>query len=249
MNSWFAKSLFLTVALSLATILVIRFSPPISLSSVVTQKDTLFTVDGTGKVTVVPDTAIVDLGISVNKPTVAAAQTEANTVIKKVTDDVKSLGVEPKYMKTSNYSISPQYDYQSQPPRIIGYQVTATLTITVKDFDKINDVIDRSTADGANTVNGIQLTVDDTKQKDLLNQARQQAINEAKAKAASLAAAAGITLGRIVNVQETGSAPRIYPMMYSADSVSLGGAPAAKTSIQPGSTDITSTVTLSYETR
>jgi uncharacterized protein len=248
MNSWFTKVLFLTVVISLATLLVTRFSPPFPISSVVTQKDTLFTVSGEGKMTVVPDTAIVNLGITVSKLTVKAAQNEANIVIKKVTDDVKNLGVESKYIKTSNYSIYPQYDYRSQPARINGYQVTASLTLTVKDFDKINQVIDISTADGANTVNGIQLTVDETKQKELLNQARLQAISDAKAKAASLASAAGITLGRIVNIQESGSSPRPYPMMYSLDSAAGNGI-SEKTAIQAGSTDITTSVTLSFETR
>jgi uncharacterized protein len=248
MNSWVAKVLFVTVIVTAAAFVLVRFASPIPVSSVVTQKDSLFTVSGEGKVTVVPDTAIVSLGIVSSKPTVAAAQNEANTVIQKVTDDLKKLGVENKYLQTGNYSVSPQYDYNAQPAKINGYQVNASLTVTVKDFDKINAVIDAATKDGANTVSGVSLTVDETKQKELQNQARVQAINDAKTKAQNLAGAAGITLGRIVNVQESGSSPVTLPMM-AFDSMGRGAAPQAKTEIQPGSTDITTSVTLFYETR
>ncbi len=91
MNSWPGKVVFLTVVISLATILVTKFSPPIPISSVVTQKQDLFTVSGEGKVTVVPDTGIVSLGLNLTKPTVKLAQTEVNTIINKITADLLHL--------------------------------------------------------------------------------------------------------------------------------------------------------------
>ncbi len=247
MNSWFGRIVFITVIVSIAVLFVTKFSPPIPISSVVTQKTDLFTVSGEGKVTVIPDTAIINLGITVSRPSVKLAQNDANTVINKISTDVKKMGVESKDIRTGNYSIYPQYNYNTQPAKINGYQVTASLTITVRDFDKINQVIDTSTADGANTVNGIQLTVDEDKQKELLKQAREEAVKDAKAKAESLASAAGITLGRIVNIQESGNTPVPQPRMFAADAVGLGS--AEKTSIEPGSADITSAITLFYETR
>jgi hypothetical protein len=214
---------------------------------VVTQKTDLLTVSGEGKVTVIPDTAIINLGITVSRPSVKLAQNDANAVINKISADVKKMGVESKDIRTGEYSIYPQYNYNLQPPKITGYQVTASLTITIRDFDKINQVIDTSTADGANTVNGIQLTVDEDIQKELLKQARQEAVKDAKTKAESLASAAGITLGRIVNIQESGNAPVPRPLMFAADTVGRGS--AEKTAIEPGSADITSSITLYYETR
>jgi hypothetical protein len=114
-------------------------------------------------------------------------------------------------------------------------------------LDKLNTVIDTSTAFGANTVGNIQLTVNDDRQKELLKEARDLAVKEAKTKAQELSRSAGISLGRIVNVQESyPSVPR--PMMYAADmKVGLGG--GSETNIQTGSTDIVSQVTLYYETR
>ncbi len=239
MNDWFVK-LAAIVILTLAAVFAYgKFGPGIPITSVVTQKQDLFTVSGTGKVTVVPDTAIVDLGITANKPTVKEAQTEANTVIKNISQSLKDLGIDNKDVKTSNYSVYPQYDFQpGSANRITGYQVNASIRVTVREIEKVNQVIDAATLKGANIVGGIQLTVNEDQQKKLTQQARDLAVKEAKDKAASLARAAGITLGKVVNVVEAGPEPQPRPLMAKAD-----------TQIQPGSTDITSTVTLYYETR
>lgn len=225
-----------------------RFGPSLPLQSVVTQKTESFMVSGEGKVTVVPDTGIVSLGVVSSQPTVKAAQNEANTAISNITKALKGLGVADKDIKTSSYSVYPQYDYSNGGAnRVTGYQVNANLTVTVRDINKVNDVIDQSTANGANTVGGIQLTVDDDKQKELLQEARELAVKEAKSKAESLAKAAGISLGKIINVVESSdNAPR--PVFANVD-LKMAGGGSAPTEIAPGSTDITSSVTLFYETR
>ena len=152
-------------------------------------------VSGQGKVTVVPDTGIVSLGLNLTKPTVKLAQTEVNTIINKITTDVKQLGVDQKDIKTTDYSIYPDYDYRTGSGKITGYRVSASISVRVRDLEKINSVIDTATADGANTVGGVTLTVDEDKQKELIQEAREKAVAEAKTKAESLARAAGITLG------------------------------------------------------
>lgn len=227
--------------------LLLRFIPGIPVTSVVTQKQDLFTVNGEGKVTVIPDTAIVNLGISSTKITVKAAQTEANTVIKNITLTLKSLQIADSDIKTSNYSIYPQYDFTNGQNHVTGYQVNANLSITVRNIDQVNQVVDQSTSQGANSISGIQLTVDDTRLRDLANQARQIAVKEAMAKANTLAQAAGISLGKVINIQES-SPTEIRPMMAKSFAPGMG-AGVGDTQIQPGSTDITSTVILSYETR
>jgi uncharacterized protein len=248
MNTWFGK-FAATLVLTLAALFIFgKFGPGIPVQSVVTQKNDLFTVTGEGKVTVVPDTGVVDLGITTNRPTVKEAQNEANTVISNIAKSVKNLGVEDRDIKTNNYSVYPQYDFRNGINRINGYQVTATLVITVRDIDKVNQVVDAATANGANTVGGIQLTVAEDKQKELLQQAREAAVKEAKDKATSLARAAGISLGKIINIQETDEGNFPGPMLTQDKAVGLGGGNAA-TEIQPGSTDISTSVTLYYETR
>lgn len=241
MNSWWVKILLIFAAIFAFA----KWGPSIPISSVVSQKQDFFAVSGEGKVTVVPDTAIVSLGITLNKPTVKAAQNEVNSIISEITKSLKALDIDAKDIQTSNYSIYPQYDYQTaEGNRISGYQVSANLTVKVREFDKVNQVVDQATAKGANNIGGIQLTVDETKQKELLQQAREMAVKDAKSKAESLASAAGMTLGKIVNIQEdANNFPRpMMGMMAIADS-------APKTNIQPGSTDISTSVTLFYETR
>ena len=248
MNSWYLKLMAAGILVFAAVFSYGKFGPGIPITSVVTQKQELFSVTGEGKVTVVPDTAIVSLGITLNKPTVKAAQNGVNAVISEITKSLKALGIDAKDIKTSNYSIYPQYDYQTTGGnRISGYQVSANLTVKVREFDKVNQVVDEATAKGANNVGGIQLTVDETKQKELLQQARELAVKDAKSKAESLASAAGMTLGKIVNIQEDyGNFPR--PIMnYGAGMLAADS--VAKTNIEPGSTDVTTSVTLFYETR
>jgi len=233
--------------LFLMVVLFLRIMPPVPISSVVTTKQDQFTVAGEGKVTVVPDMAIVDAGISINRPTVQAAQDQANTVINAVSEAVKDLGVDEEDIQTSNYSIFPQYDYTAGGSgRITGYQVNINLTLKVRNIDQANQVVDAATTNGANTIGGIRLTVNEDREKELLQQARELAVAEAKSKAESLALAAGISLGRIINIQETGdSVGPIVPLMERA--VGMGG--GADTKLEAGSSDIVSVITLTYETR
>jgi len=247
MFNWIGKLVVGMLVVGIGMMIFLRFTPGLPISSVVTQKTDMFTVAGEGKVTVVPDTGIVNLGITASKSTVKAAQTEANTVINTISAKLKELGIENKDIRTSQYNIYPQYDYRGSINRITGYQVNISLTVTVRDIDKINSVVDTATALGANSVGGIQLTVDEDRQKELLQEARKKAVDDAKAKAESLASAAGITLGRIINVQESsGSYPR--PMMAYDSKVMPSGA-GGGTEIEVGSADITASVTLFYETR
>lgn len=224
-----------------------KFGPGLPINSTSFVKQDTLTVSGEGKVSVIPDTAIVNLGITKSATNVKTAQSEANKVINDTIAATKNLGIESKDIKTSNYTIYPQYDYQSGISRITNYQVNASLTITVRDLNKLNTVIDTATASGANTISGINLTVDESKQKTLLQEARVNAISEAKAKATSLAQAANISLGRIVNIMETPQT--MYNPQFKMRSADMGGGGAADTNIQPGSTDISTSVTLFYETR
>ncbi|MEK7091543.1 MAG: SIMPL domain-containing protein, partial [Patescibacteria group bacterium] len=238
MNSGWIKILLVFVAVFAFA----KWGPSIPISSVVSQKQDFFTVTGEGKVTVVPDTAIFSVGITTSSPSIQTAQSQSNAVINKIAKQLKDLGIKENDIKTVNYSIYPQYDYQ-QGNKISGYQINISLSVTVRQLDKINQALDLATQSGANTIGGIQLTVDDTKQKQLFQQARELAVKDAKTKAESLANAAGITLGKIVNIQEdTNNFPRpMIGMMAIADS-------APKTNIQPGATDISTTITLFYET-
>ncbi len=242
---------FLTIAFALLSLFVFTkiFGPiPFSVNSITTNKQSLFTVSGTAEVTAVPDTATVSLGVNKTSPTVEAGKEEVNKIINQVTNDLKNLGVDDKDIKTTNYSVNPNYDYSQGAQKINGYSINANLQVKLKSVEKANNAIDIATKDGATNVGGVQFVIDDEKQIELENQARKEAIKKAKTKAASIARDAGIRLGRIVDVQENGSGNQ-PPIMYdrmSADQKSF--APSEPTQLNPGENKVTSTVSLSYET-
>lgn len=250
----FPKQIFYLPVIAITTFFLALFlytkfvgSIPFSATFTTTTKTDLFQVTGEGKVTAVPDIAQVNLGITVSRSTVKAAQEEANRVINKITDGLKKLGVAEKDIKTTNYSLHPDYDWTEGKQRVTGYQVTINLEVKIRKFEKINEVIDLTTAEGANLIGGLSFTVDEEKLKDLQVKARQEAVKVAKEKAESLAKAAGIKLGRIVNVQENIVSPwepRPFMALEKA-----AGAPEEKTQVQPGESEIRVSATLSYEIR
>lgn len=224
------------------------FGPiPFFVNSVTTNKENLFTVDGDGEVSIIPDTASISLGVSKTAPTVAVAQNEVNTIINKITTDLKALGVQAKDIKTVNYSVNPNYDYSVGQQKVNGYVVSADIQVKIQPLDKANQAVDIATKDGATNVGGIQFVVDDKKRKELEGQARKEAIDNAKEKAQSISKAAGVSLGRIIDVQEVGnnSQPPQY-RMTAMDSKASEEAP--ETELNPGENKITVTVSLSYET-
>ena len=224
------------------------FGPiPFFVQNVNTSKASLFTVDGTGDMSIIPDTAMISLGVSKTETTVDTAQNEVNAISNKITQDLKNLGINVKDIKTTNYSVNPQYDYSMNSQKITGYIVSEDIEVKLQPIDKANAAIDLATNDGANQVGGVQFVVDDAKQKELENEARAKAIADAKQKAQTLANAAGMHLGRIVDIQENsqGINPRPYPVMMDAAVAKTAGAP---TQLNPGENKVTSTVTLSYET-
>jgi uncharacterized protein len=219
------------------------FGPiPFSVSSVTTQKSTTFDVTGTGKVSVKPDIASVSVGISATGPTVKAAQDQINNVSNKVSQALKSLGIDPKDIETTNYNVNPEYDY-TNGQKIKGYASTTNLLVKVREIEKINQVIDTATANGANQVSGVNFEVDDKTKAE--NEARQKAVDEAKKKAEDAAKIAGFKLGRIVNYSENlGNFGGPVPMVRALDAK---GNAENTTQVEPGSTDITVNVTLSYD--
>lgn len=241
---------FLTILFALLSLFVFTkiFGPiPFSVNSITTNKQNLFTVTGTAEATAVPDTAMVSFGVNKNSPTTEAAKEDVNKIINQITQDLKTLGVAEKDIKTSNYSINPDYDYTNgrQTPR--GYTVSANIDVRLESVERANQAIDIATRDGATQVGGVQFVLDDEEKAKLEEEARKEAIEKAKKKAESIAKAAGIRLGRIVDVQENsgGNDPRPY---YGTMSDTKQANPEEPTQLNPGENKIVTTVSLSYET-
>ncbi len=217
---------------------------PLSINMVATQKTDTFTVTGEGKVLIKPDIATTTVGVQVNGPTVKQVQQELNKKINDVSNAVKGVGVADKDIQTTNYSIYPTYDYQSGTQKIMGYTASTQLTIIARNIDTINSVLDAATGAGANTVGGVLFDVDDKTKAE--NEARTKAVADAKSKAQNAARVAGFTLGKIVNYSENfGGFPGPYPMMAKAEGMAV--VDRTPTQIEPGSSQIAISVSLSYE--
>lgn len=216
---------------------------PFSMDSTVTQKTVTFNVTGEGKVSVSPDIARINAGVSSQAQTVKQAQNQLNLSINKVSEAIKNLGVDAKDIKTGSYSVYPDYDYSGSSQKIKGYSASAALIIVARDIDKINSIIDTATQNGANQIGALSFEVEDKEKAE--NEAREQAVAEARKKAENAAKIAGFSLGKIINYSESFEGlPRLLPLV-------VGGMAekAAPTQIEPGSAEITVVVTLSYEIR
>jgi uncharacterized protein YggE len=232
------------VVFFLCLFLYTKFAGPIPffINSIQTTKTTLFQVSGVGKQTAVPDTATVSLGVTKNAPTVASAQNQVNTTITAVMNKLQQLGIQDTNIKTTNYSVNPNYgDTQT----ITGYSVTQTVEVKISPIDKTNQVIDAGTGNGANMIGQVSFGFSDSMQKSLEDKARKEAVLDAKIKAQSLAGAAGIHLGNIVAVSEDNiGQPRPFAGAFALTKQDS----TAPTSVTPGENTINLTVTLSYET-
>lgn len=225
-----------------------KWGPAINFSSITQTKGDAFVVQGTGKVSVAPDIAKIDLGIQETGQILKQVQDSVNKKSQDLVNQIKKLGIEAKDIKTISYYVYPQYDYSTPTQRITGYQVSTSYEITIRDFTKINEIIASATSYGANTIGSINFDLSDNLKKKTLQEARDLAVAEAKTKAEGLAKAAGISLGKIVNVSEE-TPLNIRPFYLPVS----GGGGDEKTvtqpSVEPGTTDINVTISLSYEVR
>jgi len=246
----FIQAALIATATILALVLVTKFVAPIPLSitQTTTEKSSAFSATGQSSVSTVPDKVEISLGVSLKENDIQQAQARANGIIQKINADLQGLGIDKNDIKTQNYSIYPNYDYQTGGQRLIGYSVDVTLSVSLTDFQKLNQVVDLATQAGANQVSGIQFTLSDEKEREVKAQARAEAIEDAKTNAKDLADLAGMRLGKVINIVENNGSS--YPMPYLAAEAQMGkgGAGGAPTNIQPGSTNYIYTATISYET-
>ena len=189
----------------------------------------MITVSGEGSVSVPPDLALVDGGVTLEAKTAREASEANNIAMGKVLLALKNAGVDDKDLQTSRLSLSPQYAQQSRPnggPNVIsGYRASNRVTVRVRDVTKVAATIDTLVTAGANEVGGINFIV--TKASQLLDEARTQAVADARRKAELYAKAAGVTLGAPINISEdSGSAPA--PMMLRKAAADFASAPVAQ---------------------
>lgn len=209
------------------------------------------TVVGTGSVTAAPDSAFVTVGMDSAGRSLAEAQRQNSAVIQKVLERLKELKIEKERIQTSAFTVSPQYkstsrrsaDASPAPPEIVGYTVSNTLTVEVREIDKVASVIEESLSAGANHFQGLRWALRDEQQARL--NALKIAAGKAREKATALSEAVNVKLGRLVNVTEGTHVVAPMPRVGRAMAAMEGA--GGEVPISSGEMRVEATVTLIYE--
>jgi hypothetical protein len=200
-------------------------------------------VSGQGEVYVKPDLAMIEFSVSAEASTVGKAMSDNSGKMNAVIKAVKGEGVEEKDLKTTVFSIYPLYNYSPTGKRTLsGYEVRQSLQLKIRDLAKVGQIIQRATDAGANEAGNLVFTVDDEDQPK--EQAREQAIKDAKAKAAKIAGELGVKLVKIISFNESSFMP--YSVGYDTKGYGIGGGGAAPET-QSGENKIEVDVTIIYE--
>jgi uncharacterized protein len=187
----------------------------------------MISVTGEAQVSVPPDLAQIDGGVTSEAKTAREASDANNAAMGKVLLALKGAGIDEKDFQTSRLSLQPQSSSSkaSGPPTIVGYRASNRVTIRLRDVTKVASVIDTLVGAGANDIGGINFTVSQASK--LLDEAREKAIADARRKAEIYAAAAGVTLGAPLSIAEGGApGPILYRRM--AAPMAASGAPVAQ---------------------
>ena len=201
------------------------------------------TVTGVGRASVRPDIADLRLGVTITEKTVDAARAASAKVQNAVLERLKGLGVEERDLQTSIVSVQPQYDYsqQSAPPRLVGYQFTNVVAATLREIEKVGDAIDAALGAGATNIDQMTFRVAD--QSGAESEARDAAVANARARADTLAAAAGVEIVGVGAIVEGGSG--LIPFPHQFERMAMA-AKDAGTPIEAGTNEVTATVTITY---
>ena len=200
-------------------------------------------VSGEGEAVGIPDIATITFSVIEQADAVADVTAAANVTMENVVTVLKGAGIADADIQTTGYNLYPRYDYTKvSRGEIIGYQLPQSVTVKVRQLDTIGEVIDAVTTTGINDVSSPIFEIDEPDQ--VKTEARAEAFEKAKAKAASLAEAAGVRLGDIVTFSESdGGAIQPY---YKSYEYALSDDTGAEAVIEPGSQEFTVSVSVTY---
>ncbi len=201
------------------------------------------TMDGMGMVSVAPDMAVISASVVTSAKTTADGLSENSEAIAKVIEAIKGEGIAAGDIQTRGFGIYPRYEpaksVSDSQPGIIGYEIRNGVEVKVHDLAKLGDLLTLVVESGANSVDGIRFEVSDPSDK--LDEARKKAVAAARHKAEVFATAAGMQLGAIQSISETGvQMPR--PVMMRAE----GMMSAKAVPVEAGEETISASVTIRW---
>lgn len=201
------------------------------------------TVTGAGGVSAAPDRAQIQAGVVTEAPRAADAVASTSAAMQKVLAALDAAGIDRKQVQTSRFDVSPVFADMAPgmrgTPAISGYRASNQVSVEVREIDKVGSVLDALVGAGANEVGGISFSIADP--KPLEDQARKQAVADARRKAELYAAATGTTLGRVLAIDESGGGPGPYPVRFARMAAEAAPAPIA-----PGELDLAVNVVVTW---
>ncbi|RFC67566.1 MULTISPECIES: SIMPL domain-containing protein [Mesorhizobium] len=205
------------------------------------------TVTGEGQATMVPDIAILTIAVMREAKTARDALTANNDAMAAVIAAMKSSGIAERDLQTTGIQINPRYEYPQkadggQEAVLAAYQVTNTLSVRIRDIEKTGEILDKSVSLGVNQGGDISFSNENPAQA--REEARKKAVADAIAKAKTLAEAAGVSLGNVLEISETSPVSPPIPMVQAKFRADAAGAP-----VQAGENSYVVQVNMTYELR
>lgn len=214
--------------------------------------DKTVTVTASGIVMEVPDMAEVTFSVESGAEEAEEAQTKNTEDVEKVMEALTGLGVDEKSVQTSDYYMDPQYDYDQDPAKLVGYRVRTTLTVSDLKIGDTGKILGAVVDAGVNDIGGVTYTCSTYDEK--YQEALKEAVKAAKAKADTLTSAAGASTGKVVAITEgwQDTSAR-YQASYDSGAVMESAKASSDTAdyqsvdMNPGSMQIQANVTVTYE--
>ena len=205
------------------------------------QKRTI-SLSGTGTVKLAPDIVSISTGVESDAAIAKDALAKNTASMTRVIEELKQSGIEPKDIQTTNFSVEPRYDDRDdgKPAKLVGYHVTNSVFITLRDISKLGEVLDKIVGFGANSIGGIAFGVAD--REGVENEARKLAMADAIAKAKLYADAASAELGPVVTISEQGGYQPYFEKRAAAPMAS-----AAPVPIEAGTESVSMQVSVTWE--
>ena len=203
------------------------------------------TVQGHGKVFAVPDQARLWVEVNAEGPKQETVTAQVRQKIEAVLKAIRAQGISDKDIQTESYQLSPQFRWDGGRQQRIGYQVSNRVAVVLHDLKKVGSLISATEDAGANSVNGPQYEFENP--QNLERKSLQLAMEDAKAKAAVLAQAAGASLGELLETEESGvEFPTPRPMMMMAKAAARAAAVSPPEPISEGEETVSATISASF---
>lgn len=199
-------------------------------------------VSASASVSARPDMARIMGGVQSEAPTAREATSENTKTMANLIDGLKSLGIDAKDIQTSNFSVNPRYQHRQdgRPPRIDGYQVSNEVSVFIRDLKAVGDILDKMIGLGANQVRGLSFEVSNA--ETLSDEARKQAIANARRRAELFAEAAGAEVGAVIEIREgAGGCEGPRPVMAARREAAMA------VPIEAGEQSLSASVTVTWE--